>query len=187
MASCRVTKCKEEHSKHYCRLCKEKDTNHFSSECPNSVTLYHGSHIRVAQPIARDGLNGSPSGRLGPGVYFVKTYDEAKQISKNRRNSNHTVVFKCKVYLGNHYDLGNKEDDSWQNDYDSACGIHPPWPGVLEDNFKEYCLKDPKYCVVKIIYIDDNPIKKGANLTWKDSLSYLESLSEGKEPGYTIF
>ena len=122
MRFCRVLRCRINHSKHFCRLCKEENTDHFSSDCPNGRTLYHGTHISAIPPVARGGSNESEKGRLGPGVYFVKTYDEAKQISKNQRNSNHTVVFECRVNCH----LGNKKDNSWQICYDSACGIHPP-------------------------------------------------------------
>ena len=175
---CRVTRCKEKHSKHYCRLCKEKDTNHFSSECPNSVTLYHGTHIKVTQPIADGGLKESGDGRLGPGVYFVEEYDEAKKISNYRRHKDDkrcTVVFKCQVYLCRHCNLGTGTGNSWQDDYDSASTMHPPWAKITYD-FKEYCLKDSKHCVVRSILIDDKPIRKDKRFTWGDAQEEIRLL-----------
>ena len=174
MGRCRVRECHENHSRHFCRVCKEKDTDHFSSKCPNAKTLYHGTHSGALEPIKQNGLIGSGGGRLGPGVYFVEKFEEAKKISRNRQQKadkykNYTtVVLKCKVRLGKHTDLGRGEGDGWQTNWHSASTMHPPWAGIGY-HFKEYCLKDSSYCVVNTIYVDGDAIKKDVNFTWTEA------------------
>lgn len=31
--TCIVKRCKENHSRHYCKFCKDKDSDHFSNQC----------------------------------------------------------------------------------------------------------------------------------------------------------
>lgn len=182
MGRCKVRRCKKNHDTHFCRVCKEVDTDHFSSECPRSKTLFHGTHNGAVDPIKQGGLKKSGDGRLGPGVYFVEKYDEAKQISRNRQQKadkyrNYTsVVLKCRVHLGKHIDLGKGEGSDWQASYHSASTIHPPWTAVLDYPFKEYCLKDSRYCVVNTIYINGDPIKKDVNFTWREAQQSISSL-----------
>ena len=38
-AKCKVMACKENHSKHYCKICKIPDSNHFSSNCSKNKNL----------------------------------------------------------------------------------------------------------------------------------------------------
>ena len=169
--TCKVSRCRENHLRHFCRLCKARDSDHFSSECPNGKTLYHGTQIKSIKPIAMQGFKNSPRGRLGPGIYFVDTLENAKRISYHRDprlNQKNAIVFQCQVNLGRHIDLGHASGGYWQGAYDSASGIHPPWPGVNQD-FKEYCLKYSKDCVVESIYINDYIIKKDENMTWGDA------------------
>lgn len=174
MVRCKVRQCRKNHRIHYCRVCKEEDTNHFSSQCPRSKTLYHGSHSGAVEPIKKDGLKTSGDGRLGPGVYFVEKYEEAKNISRDRQQKadkyqNYTsVVLKCKVRLGKHIDLGTGGGRDWQSNWHSASTMHPPWAGIGYD-FKEYCLKNSNFCVVNTVFINDVPTKKDANLTWKEA------------------
>ena len=183
---CRVKSCEYNHNEHVCRLCEENDTDHFSSECPKSETLYHGSPFKYMKPISVEGLKESTDGRLGPGVYFVDEYDHAKSISKNRFGKNAAdnppVVIECQVYLGKHLNLGKRVDEDWHKEYDSASTIHPPWPNVLEIDFKEYCLKDSRCCVMKTLYMDDVPIKKDANMTWGEAQHVINLLGPKPTP-----
>lgn len=132
---CNVDRCRKKHRSHYCRLCEDDDSDHFASECPKSRTLYHGTRIRAVAPIAKKGLKESDDGRLGGGVYFVKNLENAIKISEHRQDgdddNDYAVVIKCQVYMGVHKRLErNEEDDEWQDDYDSACAMHPKWAGI---------------------------------------------------------
>ena len=141
--NCKVARCTLEHRQHFCLLCKDKDSDHFSSECPKSLTLFHGTHIRAIKLIAFESLKESTSGTLGPGIYFVENYEEAESISQYRKkpeDGSCTVVFECQVYLGNHVYLGKTPTEEWQGSYDSASSIHGSWANIDHD-FKEYCLK----------------------------------------------
>ena len=173
--SCKIIKCNAEHRRHYCRLCKDNDSDHFSSECPRGKTLYHGTHIGAIKPIAMGGLKESGNGRLGRGVYFVETLEQAKNISKYR-DKNCTVVFKCQVNLRNNIDLGRGDGGDWQLHKDSASSIHPPWANINHD-FKEYCVKSSNDCVVTSIFIDDTVIRKNENMTWGDAENIIKKLN----------
>ena len=80
------------------------------------------------------GFKNSPKGRLGSGIYFVDTLENAKRISYHRDprlNQKNAIVFQCQVNLGRHIDLGHASGGYWQGAYDSASGIHPPWACLL--------------------------------------------------------
>ena len=180
---CRVPLCELNHEEHFCRLCTEQDTDHFSTECPKSKTLYHGTQVEHFKPISSNGLKESKGGRLGQGVYFVDCYNKAKRISKNRQklNDSNSVVIECQVYLGKHRDLGNKSEDTWQKNYDSASSMHPPWCGL--GTFKEYCLKDSKKCLMKTLYMNGEPIKKDANMSWGEAQQVINQLAPNATSG----
>ena len=127
---CKIRRCIKHHSRHYCRLCEATDSNHFSSECPNSRTLYHGTQRPAVESICSIGLKESADGRLGPGVYFTKTFEDAEKISRYRYPDGHVTVVTCQVYLGNHICLKYHGNDRWQSTHDSACSIHPSWQGI---------------------------------------------------------
>lgn len=174
MVKCRVPKCTEGHSVHFCKLCKDRDSNHFSSECPEGKILYHGTHMEAVYPISEDGLNKSADGRLGKGIYFVEKLEEAKKISANRKGSDgfhcfFPVVLKCRVNLGKTIDLNYEDCKEWQRIhwYDSAVGMHPPWCKI-NHYFREYCLKNGSRCIVTAIIINDKMIVKGENKTWSE-------------------
>ena len=134
---CRVPLCELDHEEHFCRLCERQDSDHFSSECPKSKTLYHGTQIKCLKPISTQGLNPSKDGRLGKGIYFVKEYNQAENISRERNDPNdkpNSVVIECKVHLGRHYNCNvdsDKYNDTWQKEFDSASTMHPPWCCLL--------------------------------------------------------
>ena len=177
---CKVSKCESNHAQHFCRLCEEEDTDHFSSECPRSKTLYHGTQVQYFKSISNTGLKESSVGRLGQGVYFVKTYNKAERISRGRRTKDgdpNSVVIECQVYLGKHrYFDGNKCNTAWQEKYDSASTLHPPWCNI-KTVFKEYCLKDSSKCIMKTLYMNGVPIKKDAEMSWGEAQRVINQLT----------
>ena len=48
--SCRVLGCKEDHIRHYCRLCDQNDSEHFSRNCPDGTVLYRITNFVVVNP-----------------------------------------------------------------------------------------------------------------------------------------
>ena len=67
-------------------------------------TLYHATRMQFAPSIQNLGLAASPKGRLGPGIYFVRTYAEAQTIAMNRipyqGHGDHPVVLTVDVADG---------------------------------------------------------------------------------------
>ena len=161
---CRVHGCTQRHNSHYCRLCEDNNSNHFSHACPQGIQLYHVTALSNIRGIAEIGLQPTNIGRLGKGVYFAKNFKDAKDISLHRGKAGGqaAVVFECNVNLGNIKDMERSSEDSWQmGNYDSAQGIHEKW--VCDDDFTEFCLKDPKKCSIKRVavtkgHIDDSGV-----------------------------
>lgn len=81
---CKAKHCPENHSKHYCKVCEDTDSDHCASNCPNSQTVYHGTHKKNVESIQKDGFRVSPTGRIGEGVYFALDFETAKLIAINR-------------------------------------------------------------------------------------------------------
>ena len=113
--------------------------------------------------ISRSGLQKSSDGRLGGGVYFVESYEEAKSIASHRGNGSVTAVFECNVRLGKLADLKKSNNSNWQSQYNSAKAVHPPWAGIEKD-FIEFCLLDDKYCSVKKVWLISGDLE-GCNVT----------------------
>ena len=157
--------CSENHFGHYCRLCDENDSDHLSRNCPQAITLYHGTTADAATNITEEGLKCSPVGRLGPGIYFVDNRDDALKIARSR-NPYNWAVLKCRVNLGPPI-AGNQSPGTIKRSH-GTVGVHPPWAGITTD-FTEYCLKNEKKCNVveklskngEFIIMNKNAIPKG--------------------------
>ena len=153
--------CSENHFGHYCRLCDENDSDHLSRNCPQAITLYHGTKADAATNITEEGLKCSPGGRLGPGIYFVDNRVDALKIARSR-NPNNWAVLQCRVNIGPPI-AGNTTER-----LHGTVGVHPPWAGITTD-FTEYCLTNEKKCNVvekiskngEFIIMNKNAIPKG--------------------------
>ena len=160
--SCKVNRCSEKHKSHYCRLCGCKNAKHFSQDCPKGRRLYHGTRLSSIKGISSEGLQPSTKGRLGPGIYFAESFNDAKEISLHRGAGEGGAVFECNVNLGRiKYLRKRRKRDlyTWRyEEYDSAEATHPPWPGVKTEEFTEYCLKDPKKCSVRKVAITNGHV-----------------------------
>ena len=158
--TCGVPDCRERHASHYCRLCGCKTSTHYSIDCPKGVILYHGTRLSTIKKISYEGLRPSEKGRLGPGVYFTDSLQDAKDISSDKRfgQGKGGAVFECMVYLGRMKSLGRATGSMWQyENYDSAETIHPAWYGPKE--FTEICLKDAKKCSVRKVMVTDGRVE----------------------------
>jgi len=177
---CRVKGCKENHPKHFCRLCENTDSKHFSSKCPKGITLYHGTHVTNLAPITTQGLRSSSHGRLGPGIYFVAEKRFAEKIAEMRRKGQdceEAVVFKCHVNLGRCIHVEKASDACQQGDNDSVVAMHPPWCGIQCD-FREYCLKDTPKCIIVSIFVNGVEICKNEEKLWGEAVSIIQNLSK---------
>ena len=124
--------------------------------CPEGRILYHGTRLSSIKGISCQSLRPSTSGRLGQGVYFTGSLQVAEKTSRKRGTGNVAAVFECMAYLGRKKDLGSIRDSKWQNEeYDSAEGIHPLWPGLDTGEFTEFCLKDAKKCNVRMVKVTE--------------------------------
>ena len=101
-----MSNCNESHSSHYCNLCRTTDSTHFAKDCPEGVTLYHGTRVTNITSILNRGLNPSQNGRLGAGIYFTGK-DEALKISSRHGTGTGVAVIECKVNLLKVKDYGN--------------------------------------------------------------------------------
>lgn len=109
-------------------------------------TMYHGTHLKNAETIIRNGLVPSKDGLLGPGIYVSRNIDKAKCYPPNT-DKNDKVVFKLKVRVGkvkkidcDHHPL----QKSWhQNGYD--CAWVPPQSNIssIKSGREEDCVWDP--------------------------------------------
>lgn len=148
---CKVQGCHEGHQKHYCRFCKSSDSNHFAKDCPDTVELYHATHVKnleMDSGIGEIGLKPFGSNnRFGKGIYFAEL-KYVTEISK-KLFKEEGIILKCRVYLGRSRNFQNWTDEAgnWSNSYDSCTAIHPPWfNGATSSEFREWVIKDGKQC-----------------------------------------
>lgn len=109
------------------------------------VRLFHGTNPANAGSIDRNGLMSSRQGRLGPGIYFA----EKAIADKVARSWGYgSYVIEIELDVGNMKRLSENEadpDGDWQYDgYDTCHAIHPPWEGVTNHSFKEWCVPNSK-------------------------------------------
>ena len=178
--NCKVDGCEKNHIKHYCRVCDQNNSDHFSRHCPEGIVLYHGTNFEVIKSIVEEGfIKSGPHSRLGVGVYFVESEVEAGRISLNRDSKGphreKKVVLKCLVNLGNHIFLDSGDGSDWQNKYDSASSMHSPWAGI-ETDFKEFCVKNSKRCVVNSIILNNIKVLKEQDMTLNEAHEELKNI-----------
>lgn len=167
--NCRVKRCKENHTCHYCCLCQEPDSNHFASECPKGTTLYHGTR--------KTSITGNPShdltlstSRFGAGVYFVDSLSKAKQISQQRGDGSGSVVFVCHVNLGQIINVNSSRGGPYISKWDSKRRIRPPSVVPFAPNsYTEYCLRNYRKCCIKEVLL-----VKGSITTLNEELNIIK-------------
>eukprot|EP00347_Sterkiella_histriomuscorum_P002871 403366474 len=155
---CKVQKCKENHKKHFCKICHDKDSNHFSKSCPNGIILWHGTKLENLQSILTNGLYPSKVGCMGEGIYLT-TKKEAFCIAQHRGKMNQTdyVVVQVKVNLGKTLELQTNYDyqGNWKNFYDSATRFHESWANI-KTKFQEWIVKDMSQITIMGYYDKDS-------------------------------
>ena len=104
------------------------------------LTLYHGTDGQNAVSILSGGLRASTVGRLGPGVYLTDDLDIAKAVAAHK-GCQFVVTVKADVGKAKDYGPG-PTDAGWNANFDSATATHPPWPGVSQTVFTEFCIAD---------------------------------------------
>lgn len=109
-------------------------------------TMYHGTHLKNAETIIRNGFEPSKDGMLGPGIYVSRNVDKAKCYPPNTDKSD-KVVFKLKVRVGKVKKIdcdNNPLQKSWhQHGYD--CAWVPPHSKIssIKSGREEDCVWDP--------------------------------------------
>lgn len=153
-SKCGIAGCKEDHKTHYCIFCS-KPNQHFSINCPEAKELFHATKISCLDGIAKEGLQAGKvkkhqnPNRFGNGIYFAGK-KECINMAENLYGKE-GVVLRCRVHLKNCKYFGNSNDSSgkWADHYDSVIANHPTWfHGVTQNGFREYVLKNGKYCKV---------------------------------------
>ncbi|CDW87186.1 interferon-inducible protein gig2 [Stylonychia lemnae] len=137
MPSCGIKECKVEHWSHYCNVCDKGNSDHLPKDCPQGISIYHGTKVSNISSIIDNGLRPSTHGRIGSGIYFAGG-DVVLDITKHRGDGNGLVVFKCRV-----------------NPNYCRTGVHPTWTGVTKAPFNEWCLTDStKYALIGVLLVD---------------------------------
>ena len=177
---CRVPGCEEDHIKHYCQVCDQNDAAHFPRHCPDGTVLYHGTNSEVINAIVEEGfMKSGHRSRLGAGVYFVASEEEAGSISLNRDHKGpprkKKVFLMCLVNLENHIFLDSGAGSDWQNEYDSASSMHPPWAGI-EADFKEFCVKNSKRCIVTSIIINEINVLENLDISLNEAEEVVRNM-----------
>ena len=153
---CQAAGCTFNHNAHHCLLCRNDNSNHIAQNCPNinNANLFHGTTVGAAAAISQNGLQESQGGRMGRGVYFAsKKAARNVAIHRNKENGNNgvSVVFICRVNLGNMRTLPTGTDDpngTWRtNSFNSCHGMHPPWGGNT-DHFNEFCVETNRVTII---------------------------------------
>ncbi|CDW86720.1 interferon-inducible protein gig2 [Stylonychia lemnae] len=135
---CKANGCDQTHSKHYCKLCEDKNSNHLARNCPDAITLYHGTPFDNIKSIIDNGLRASTGGCLGQGIYFAKG-QEAKEVSIGKGDGKKMAIIKCKVNVDPKY---------------CKTAQHSAWLGIKHE-FQEWCLTDyTKYRIIGFGVID---------------------------------
>lgn len=109
-------------------------------------TMFHGTQLKNAETIIRNGFVPSKDGLLGPGIYVSRNIDKAKCYPPNTDKKD-KVVFKLKVRVGkvkkidcDHHPM----QKSWhQQGYD--CAWIPPHSKIssIKSGREEDCVWDP--------------------------------------------
>lgn len=153
-SNCGIVGCVKNHSTHTCFFCS-KQNDHFSINCPETIEVFHATKLCYLDSIAKEGLLVEKSkknqweNRFGNGIYFTGE-KECINIAKNMF-ADQAIVLRCKVHLKECKDFGFCEDRSgkWVEEFYSVVANHPPWyDGVTQNGFREYVLKNGKYCRV---------------------------------------
>lgn len=116
-----------------------------------TYTMYHGTHLKLAETIITGGFQPSKDGMLGAGVYVSRNIDKAKCYPL-KTPINDKVVFKVKVRVGKvkKIDCDNHQmQKSWhQHGYD--CAWVPPKANIttIKSGREEDCVWDPKRITV---------------------------------------
>ena len=82
---------------------------------------------------------------------------------------------KCLVNLENHVDLGKETCSAWQEEYDSASCMHPPWAGI-EKEYKEFCVKSSGCFVVTSIIFNNIEVLKEHDLSFKEAQEEVKKI-----------
>jgi hypothetical protein len=139
------------------------------------VRLFHGTKCEYGGSIHTQGLQASPGGRLGPGVYLT-TRKEALKVAEHRGHGDGVYCIEVEVDVGHMKTLKGNEGDrhgSWSSHYHTCKSHHPPWKGVVKYSFPEWCVKDPSR--VKIVGVK----QIGGTTTYNGNPQGKASLSDG--------
>uniref|UniRef100_A0A3B1K180 PARP catalytic domain-containing protein n=1 Tax=Astyanax mexicanus TaxID=7994 RepID=A0A3B1K180_ASTMX len=109
-------------------------------------TMYHGTTLSNALPIARNGFIPSSGGMLGPGVYVSRSFYKACAYPQFLPPNDKGVVLKIRVRVGKVKKInyhGHPIQFTWhQHGYDTAWV--PPMCGMVPSGVEEDCVWDPK-------------------------------------------
>ena len=104
--------------------------------------MFHGTSEEAGILIQKFGFKRSIDGMLGPGVYVSRSYEKAKNYTKEP----HPVILKLIVNVGKAKIIDKQNHPfrkTWhQNGYDSAWV--PPNCGMVPSGLEENCIYDPK-------------------------------------------
>ena len=104
--SCKIFCCKEDHIRHYCRVCNQNDSDHFSRHCPNGTVLYHGIDLEIIKSLEEERFNdNSIERRFEVGLDLDVTLNESQKVIRNIVVLlRFILLFLCNVFI--HSPLG---------------------------------------------------------------------------------
>ncbi|XP_073705482.1 grass carp reovirus (GCRV)-induced gene 2q [Garra rufa] len=106
--------------------------------------MYHGTTMRRALRIQREGFRCSSKGMLGPGVYLSRDIEKASRYPKDDRGQQRAII-KVEVRVGKVKRIdyqGHPLQKTWyQHGYDTAWV--PPNCGMVRSGLEEDCVYDP--------------------------------------------
>ncbi|KAL1280728.1 hypothetical protein QQF64_015328, partial [Cirrhinus molitorella] len=106
--------------------------------------MYHGTTMRRALRIQREGFRPSSGGMLGPGVYLSRDMEKASRYPEDDRGRQRAII-RVEVRVGKVKRIdykGHPLQKTWyQHGYDTAWV--PPNCGMVRSGLEEDCVYDP--------------------------------------------
>ncbi|KAK2900689.1 hypothetical protein Q8A67_008804 [Cirrhinus molitorella] len=117
--------------------------------------MYHGTTMRRALRIQREGFRPSSGGMLGPGVYLSRDMEKASRYPEDDRGRQRAII-RVEVRVGKVKRIdykGHPLQKTWyQHGYDTAWV--PPNCGMVRSGLEEDCVYDPSR--IRVLEIIEN-------------------------------
>ncbi|RXN03435.1 GCRV induced gene 2i protein [Labeo rohita] len=131
------------------------DYNYYKYPGRRKYIMYHGTTMRRALRIQREGFKRSSDGMLGPGVYLSRDIDKASHYPKDDRGQQLAII-RVEVRVGKVKRIdyqGHPLQKTWyQHGYDTAWV--PANCGMVPSGLEEDCVYEPWR--IKVLEIIEN-------------------------------